>query len=181
MFIFIFVTAIVFYYLTEYRINLTTNCYNLFSLLTNQSANDLTLLRISSKVRPLLTRSSLVLLTIVWLQSASVLTKGFTGLLLETYFNVRSETLINSLEDLHERTDLEIMSPSGSGRTTRFLKRISNLSGYKKMIKDIQIRIEKFENETEPYNQTYAQSMKVINKVIKGKVVIICSSIQAKN
>ena len=179
--IFTLISALIYCCLTQFRINLITSLYNLFRLLTNQSANDLTLLRVLSKVRPLLTRSSLVLLTFVWLQSASVLTKAFTGLLLETYFNVRSETLINSLEDLHERTDLEIMSPSGSGRTTRFLKRISNLSGYEKMIKDIQIRIEKFENETKPYSQSYAQSIKVINKVIKGKAVIICSSIHAKN
>ena len=55
--ILLIISAPILYTLTEFGINWTKHLINLFSLLTNQTANDLTLLRVLSKVKLLLMRS----------------------------------------------------------------------------------------------------------------------------
>ena len=171
--IFTISTSVIFSLLT--RINFSKYLMNLFSLLTNQSANDLTLLRVLSKVRPLLTKISLVLLTFIWLQSASVLTKAFTGLLLETYFNVRSETLINSLQDLHRRTDLSIAAHEN------LLDKISKLEGTTaEMLNDFKNRIQRHQNKTGLNFFASYQSPRIFNEIINGQTVLILSSVQGE-
>ena len=174
--IFTVLSAVIFSLLNKYRINLTKHLINLFSLLTNQSAIDLTLLINLLKVRPLLTRSSLVLLTIVWLQSASVLTKAFTGLLLNTYFNVRSETLINSLEDLHQRTDIQIAT---SGPTIHSLSKLEVMT--REMYDDFSYRIESYKNKTKINSELYYLTPKTFVQLTKGRIVIMLNSLTAEN
>src|SRR5690349_1706777 len=51
---------------------------------------------------------SMITLIIIWLQSASILSKAFSGLLLNTYFNVKSVSIVNSLEDIINNQDINI-------------------------------------------------------------------------
>ena len=119
-----------------------------------------------------MTRSSLVLLTFVWLQSASVLTKAFTGLLLETYFNVRSEPLINSLEDLHQRTDIEIAT---NGPAIHILSKLEVMT--QEMYDDLSYRIESYKNKTKINSELSYLTPKTFIQLTKGRTVIMCNSL----
>ena len=47
---------------------------------------------------------------IILTQSASILTKAFNGLLLNTYFNVKYVPIVQTLQDVNENNDLKIMT-----------------------------------------------------------------------
>ena len=49
-----------------------------------------------------------IMLIVVWLQSASVLSKAFTGLLLNTFFNVQSVPVVNDFQDIIHNKDINI-------------------------------------------------------------------------
>ena len=50
-----------------------------------------------------------IVLIVVWLQSASILTKAFTGILLNSYFNVKTIPIVNTLDELYTKTNLDIV------------------------------------------------------------------------
>ena len=59
-----------------------------------------------SKIRII---TSMLLFTL-WLQSASILTKAITGLLLNTYFKLKSFPIANNIQDIYDDKELAIFA-----------------------------------------------------------------------
>ena len=89
------------------RIPLLTD---LMGILTNQSAQLLEWKR-KTKFKNSLNKFSFVLLIVIWSQSASILTKTFTGLLLNIYFN-QMTPIVETLEDIYSNKEISIASIS---------------------------------------------------------------------
>ena len=60
----------------------------------------------------------LIILICIWLQSASILTKAFTGLLLNTYFKVKSIPIADNFEQIYQDQKLINKIPGILSQTT---------------------------------------------------------------
>ena len=82
---------------------------SLIELFTSQSSqfNDSKIFRLPFS---LFTKINLIILVCILLQSASILTKAFTGLLLTTYANVLYIPCVNSFEQIYQDQSLEVQS-----------------------------------------------------------------------
>ena len=63
---------------------------------------------LSRKISP--KSSIIIIIVVIWLHSASILSKAFTGILLNTYFKVKSVPTVNSLEDIYDNKELSILT-----------------------------------------------------------------------
>ena len=122
-------------------------------------------------------RISILILFIVWLQSASILSKSFTGLLLNTYFNVKSVPIINELQDIIDNKHMMV----AMDRTTL----INFGNQYKKSVN--KLNLNEISKRTKLFNQKYNITFKYVRDspvvhelIIKGKVVIICHTTHRK-
>src|ERR1700761_3403319 len=81
-------------------------------MLSNQSCAKIMGWKLQSKFKNSLNKFSFVLLIVIWSQSASILTKAFTGNSLKTYFNRKYNPIIQTLQDIHANKDILIQSNS---------------------------------------------------------------------
>ena len=99
--------------------------------------------------------------------SSFVLNKCFTSILLNTYFNVKTTPVVQSLEDIVERKDLPI---SGVVQYLMLFKKNFNNLNVDSLIKRIEKDDDNFPNPI--------ISHKIAEKVIKSRSVLIASSFQ---
>ena len=83
---------------------------NIFRLFTNQTADDLAKLKITKNVQFNFLKNASIILIVIWLQSASILTKAFTGILLNSYLNFKPYPVVSTLEELYDKKDLGIVA-----------------------------------------------------------------------
>src|ERR1700761_8635591 len=82
---------------------------NLTQLFTSQSSQ-FTDSKAFGLSLPRIKKINLIILVCIWLQSASILTKAFTGLLLNTYANIRYIPCVDSFEQIYQDQSLEVQS-----------------------------------------------------------------------
>ena len=108
--------------------------------------------------------------------SASILSKAFCGVLLNTYFNVKSVPIVNSLQDIIDNQDINIATDNGYFRST--LKG-NNLASYE-VTNDLVKRILKYQQHVNYKNGFFTNAMindNLLADLIMGKTVLITLSI----
>ena len=140
--------------------------------LTNQSCDEITLCKLNFKFKNSLNKFSFVLLIVIWSQSASILTKAFTGLLLNTYFNQKLIPIVETLEDIYLNKEISIAS--NSSEFEEFSQRIDESNELKS---DILARMIEFEKKFN-YSELNADKLKekFLRKLINGEIVIMTGS-----
>ena len=108
-------------------------------------------------------------LLVIWLLVSLVVNKSYTSLLLNTYFNVKTTPIVQSLQDIRNNKDLLIAG------IDKYLSIVNNK--FKIKIEDIITRI-KEDPDNYPYPIT---SYRIAEKVINGKSVFIGNSEQSDN
>ena len=169
MFILLFITDILFKISKPKKFNFIDV---MTRIVLDQSSNDIMVLYNRSK------NVTLIILLVIWLQSASILSKAFSGLLLNTYFNVKSVPIVNSLEDIINNQDINVAI---------------NLSSLKKNIQDTNLfdqktekhlysRVSKYQDQVDYISNYYKFGFifvhdKLLEDVIMGKTVMIVHSL----
>ena len=115
---------------------------------------------------------SFVLLIVIWSQSASILTKAFTGLLLNTYVNQNPVPIVETLRDIYLNKKITIASSSNIFKN--FMSRIDESDELKSAILARMIEFEK----KFKYSELRAEynTEKIFRKLIKGEIVIMMGS-----
>ena len=144
-------------------------------LLTNQSARDLIYLKFNKNIHSPFLKVSAIVLIVIWLQSASVLTKAFTGILLNSYFNLKIYPVVNNLEDLYGRKDLGVACH----------KQTFNIPGIDqyvepKIIRDLTTRCSEYnnmlDNKLKIVFPTHLTTSALFNEIVTGKTVILATT-----
>ena len=81
----------------------------LIKLLITQSDRILSNITFTNSVKDMSKRYCQIIFITIWLICATILTRSFTSLLLNTYFNLKYGPLFDSLEDLINNRDLNIV------------------------------------------------------------------------
>ena len=141
-------------------------------LMLNQSADEITLWKWGFRLRGASSRLSFVLLIAIWSQSASILTKAFTGLLLNNYFNQKLVPIVETLQDIY--LNKQILIASDSKKFKDFSERLDESNELKI---DVLRRIIEFEEKFK-YSELNAGHYKEIffRKLIKGEMVFLMGS-----
>ena len=160
----IIITIVLWKYLTNHILTIMNSIIILLRKLTRQSVN----IDMRSFVRKdnVKFSSMFICLVIIWYMSSQVLSLSFNGLLLNTFFNIKSIPVGNTLEDIRNNTELLI-----GGLQVYYLQWISSIRKF--YISDI---IERLDNDEE----FFSNIRKGIENVINGKGVIILSSLYMK-
>lgn len=112
---------------------------------------------------------------VIWLQSASILTKTFTGILLNSYFNLKIYPVVNNLEDLYVRKHLGVACH----------KQTFNIPGIdkypeQKIIRDLTSRCSEYnemlENKIKIVFATHLTTFALFNEIVTGKTVILATT-----
>ena len=106
-----------------------------------------------------------ILLFTIWLQSASILCKAFTELLLKTYFNVKSHSIVNTLQDIIDDKNLLVM---GNDYYFDDLARAYELSPF--IISNLKNKISMY---IDKFKSTYILHESVIHDMINANSVIL--------
>ena len=116
---------------------------------------------------------SSIILIFVRLQNASVLSKAFSGILLNSYFNVKSVPIVYTLEDLYHKKRLSIASVAGS------FTRMSRFSEYPDhFLEESETRSQEYGNKAKL--NTNLLSPKVFMEMTKGKTIILVDSLKSR-
>ena len=152
-------------YLTKTRLSAVDSCEAVIRFLIGQS-NKRGTMSFVNRLNKSLALSHTTLL-VIWLLVSLVLNKSYTSLLLNTYFNVKTAPVVQSLEDIRHNKNLLIagMHQYLSIINDRFLI----------YIEDILTRLNE-NHDNYPYPIT---SSKVAEKVLNGKSVFIGHSEQS--
>lgn len=113
--------------------------------------------------------AAFVVLLGLWLLSAVTLSKSFTGILLESFFNVKEVPIVTTLQDIRKNKRL------GIGGHLVYLNVLTR--NYKCDIKDIIGRL----NKDPDNNPNGIFSPKIAQKVIKHKTVMIVNSMTGQH
>ena len=154
---------------SNFQRNTTTLVFDLIRLLTNQSCDEITQCKWKINFKNSLNKLSFILLIVIWSQSASILTKAFTGLLLNTYFNQKLLPIVETIQDIYLNKEISIAADSKI--FIDYSKRIDEWNEFKS---DILVRIIEFENKSNYSPADYFKD--VFRKLINGKVVILMQS-----
>ena len=112
-----------------------------------------------------LSQLSFILMIAIWIQSASILTKAFTGLLLNTYFRSDFGPIVSTLEDVYENRGLSLVSDEGMQST--WIKR-SNIGQDK-----IDSLVYRMKNEGFPLQM---KNLSIVKSIFQGKSVMFTHS-----
>ena len=107
---------------------------------------------------------------VIWLMASFVLNKSFTSLLLNTYFNVKTTPVVESLEDIRERKELPI-----SGLVNYFMLLKRNLKNF-----DVDDLLKRMYKDDDNFQDPII-SHKIAEKVINSKSVLIGNSFQREH
>ena len=127
-------------------------------------------LKISAKSFSKLKTKLIYLMVTILLFSASILTKDFTTLLLNTFFNVKSEPIVNSLDDVIDHNNIKLAS---SSYYITLLNNSYNIDSDK--MSKLLARSQGF---IPSYNNMSSEE-KVIN-IIEGKIILFLHSLGKK-
>ena len=112
-----------------------------------------------------------ILLFVIWLQSASVLSKAFTGLLLNTFFNVKSVPIVNDFKDIIVNKDINIACDEN------LLQLFLVIYKYDKDTSDrLQARVTKYQKQVKYRERFHLDNMindEILNHVINGRTVLL--------
>ena len=140
-------------------------------LLTNQStfvANKLNwILKFDSKQTRIIT----ILMVIIWLQSASIITKSFNGVLLNSYFNIRTEPIFTTLTVISSRRISVAAVPAHFDDVNK------HYIVSKKAILRLKKKATAFRNGSRHVFPQEIFRIKHFNNLIKGKTVVICNTL----
>ena len=123
---------------------------------------------------PRLNRITLIILTCIWLQSASILTKAFTGLLLNTYSNIRSIPCAHNFEQIYQDQTLEVYSGGQMSINNDYLK--ANIKINSEMLDNLIERDEITRNKYKLVRGTMCFKVDFLEKIVTGKLIVICST-----
>ena len=146
-------------------------------ILTNQSCDEITRCEWKIKFKNSLNKYLFILLIIIWSQSASILTKAFTGLFLNTYCNQKYTPIVETLQDIYLNKDITIAS--GSNEFIGFWKNIDESVELKNDIYNRAVDFEKkfkYSDDNFDYQKEY-----LFIKLIKGETVIMMHSGRIKS
>lgn len=112
-----------------------------------------------------------ILMVTIWLQSASILCKAFSGLLLNTYFNIRKFPIVNDMRDIISNKHLEIAA-------NPYQIKLLYLSGHLEIdhARELLTRINKFIEENNFNHDTDYFESYIFRGLITGKTIIMCNS-----
>ena len=149
-------------------------------LITNQGCDEITQWKWNFKFINFLNKFSFILLIVIWSQSASILTKAFTGLLLITYFNQTYVPIVKTLDDIYSNKDILIASSS-----TRFQSSTRKLILYKSfdLLNDIYNRIVEFEqvHEYRELDENHYLTDYIFTAMIKGRIIILLNTQRSRD
>ena len=139
-------------------------------MLTTQSCPEI--MQWKHKLNNSLYKTLVILLIIIWSQSASILTKAFAGNLLEIYFNRISFPIVETIQDIYLNKKISIAASSIIFRD--YSRRIDESNDMKS---NILARIMEFENKFK-YSELDKHYYKefIIRKLINGEIVILMES-----
>ena len=114
------------------------------------------------------------MLIVVWLQSASILNKAFTGLLLNTFLNVKMVPIVNDFQDVIDNKDINIACDE------LYLSWFLAKYEYDQDTSDkIQARVSRYQEQVKYRERFHLDNMindELLNHVINGKTVILTFS-----
>ena len=153
---------ILFKVLTNGKLTLFESFFKMFKNLTWQSDKDIRhYCQPGKKYRSII----LIIVEIIWVYSSFILSKSFSGLLLSTFFNMKSTPVVTTLQDIRDNSNIMPLANHGS---------ISSLSrNHKFYIDDILIRIEE-------KSKFITSISKLVELVVNGQAVCLYNSIQRK-
>ena len=132
-------------------------------LLTTQSSKQVTQLMFKVEKSKILTMITSFILILIWLDGSLFLTKWFTGNLLNTYFNVKSVPIVNTLDDIYNNKELLLEAQ------LNFLDKMKNHYGFdSSKVKELNNRFIDFENKYHERDEKF-----MISNIIQGKLAII--------
>ena len=140
-------------------------------LMTCQSADKFTNLNSIQKFTKItyFTKIQLIISICIWLQSASILTKAFTGLLLNTYFNIKFIPYAQTFQDIYQDQSFEVQG--GFDREIDSLA--DNFDISKEIIDNIKDRSKSFSTKYNIKQGSVDIDNVVFNKMINGKLISI--------
>ena len=112
-----------------------------------------------------------MLLIFVWLQSASILSKAFTGLLLNTYFNVKSVPIVNDFQDIIDNKDINIACDENLLMWFLTLYKYGNDT-----IQRLKARVDRYQKQVNYRVRYHLDNMiydPLLDHVINGKTVLL--------
>ena len=145
---------------------------DMLRMLTNQPCAHIMQLNKKSKFKNSLNKFSFILPIVIWSQSASILTKTFTGLLLKTYFNRKTVPLVETFQDIYLNKEISIAASSYLFKSLK-----TRLKEPAELKSDILTRIIEFETIFK-YSQFNSDAFTkfFFRKLIEGETVILLSS-----
>ena len=149
--------------LTHNELSMTNSIYIIFGYLIEKGTNKQ--IRSYSPKNNLLLGSSFVILVIIWLFSASVLSKAFSGKLLETHFFVERLPIVNSLDELRNNKQI------GLAAEHSFLLQIADL--YNINLDDL---LERSKLDPDNYPMPFTSRL-IAEKVINLKSVLMVTTL----
>ena len=108
----------------------------------------------------------LIYLIIIWLISSQILCQAFTGILLNSYFNIKSTPVVNTLQDIRDNKQLLI------GGHFPYLQYISNISKFH--IDDILARMQQDTKRLPRVRDS-------IEYIINGKGIVLYNTLVKRN
>ena len=152
---------------------------NLIELLTNQSANQLLNCRNKLKISTKLSKTLFIAFICVWIQSASILTKAFTGVLLESYFSVKSVPIVNDLMDVHNNPELRVNA------IMSYLSIIDKYHEYYSLehstTQSLIVRGEAFQKETRFEITADLFDRSIFEQIVQGRMILIINSLSVES
>ena len=140
--------------------------------MTNQSIRKLSNLSQFFKSNDKKKKFFSILLISIWLLISSVLTRAITGLLHNTYFNVKTIPYINTIDDIIERPELSV---SGKSHDLGIWNRFGIIS--KEIHQNIYPRVTEYEKKlTRPFHS----NDQLLTELIVGQTVILINSKEKK-
>ena len=121
---------------------------------------------------PRLNRITLIILICIWLQSASILTKAFTGLLLNTYSNILYIPCADSFEQIYQDQTLDVYSADRIKLRYDYLK--NNLKINPKIIDNIIEREYNTQNKYKFFRGAMSFKVDTLEKILTCKLIVIC-------
>lgn len=167
------ISVITFSGLSGGRLQMSKVMSNLANMLVGQAPDhQFANLKLNFKFKNSLSKSVFVLMLVIWCQSASILTKAFTGVLLNTYFNVRSGPIVDTMEDIVRKPEMELISDFRRVWLAR-----QQLDLPEKMTQDIYERSLAFNRSRGYYDRvTFMEANKVLTGIIEGRSVLLANS-----
>ena len=177
--IFILISALILKLSKQDILTFTKSLENIIQLITNQSANELLNCRNKLKFNTKLSKTLFIAFICVWLKSASILSKAFTGLLLESYVSVKSVPIVKDLIDVHNKQELKIASDIENFKFLLQYQDQYNLDN--NIVQSLVERAVHYISETKLNLVFQAYDNRILRDLILGQLVIITNSETVKD